>query len=71
MASIPHPLLDLMPFILSKTVTYVSSLPVTYLTSLYKPAAPTNEKGLTYSVKPLHYSLGISFPQYGHVIVGN
>ena len=24
-----------MPFILSKTVTYVSSLPVTYLTSLY------------------------------------
>jgi len=29
----------LMPFILAKTVTYVSSLPVTYLTSLYTSAA--------------------------------
>ena len=28
-----------MPFILAKTVTYVSSLPVTYLTSLYTMGA--------------------------------
>ena len=33
------------------------------------PAA--KQKGLTKLAKPLHYSLGISFPQYGHVIVGN